>query len=360
MRVVVACGGTGGHVIPGLATAEALKARGHSVALWLAGRNVEGESILGWEGRVYRLAVTGLRPGLTGRLCGLAQQAQAVFKAWGELRRFKADAVLAMGSYASVAPGIAAKLHGVPLVLHEANTVPGRALSLLAPLASRLALGFDQTERFAGLAKSVVTGLPLRTNLVSAATGGIAPRDTRSVPGCILVTGGSQGARIFNETLPEVMVEWQRAGIAMPKVVHLSGHHDYEAVCKRYEAAGVGATVMAFTSDMPALYRDADLVVSRAGASTCHEIALFGVPAILVPLPSSIRNHQLRNAQVMAAQGGMIVMEQRDMTSAALYGLMRSLWDDQNRLQKMRDALLNAVPSDGAARLACLVEAVGK
>lgn len=349
MKICIACGGTGGHIFPGLATACELRSRGHRVTLWLAGRDVEAVSVDGWDGEIKSIRAAGFPSGVSIRSIGaLLRLLGAIVVSWRTLRRARPDVMLGMGSYASVGPVIAAWLCGIPVVLHEANAVPGRAIAFLARFATRIGITFEAAEGHFSQDGVEITGLPLRTTL----------QCVEHIPGdsfTLLVMGGSQGAHVLNETVPEAIEKLLAEGIRL-RVIHLAGIHDADAVEKRYRDAGINADVHAFSADMASLYAAADFAVARAGAATCMELAICKVPALLVPLPSAARNHQALNAMAMAASGGMAMHPQQDLSADWLARYLRKRVDDPAIIRNMLAKLEGTAPGDGAVRLADLVE----
>lgn len=357
MKIAVACGGTGGHIFPGLATAQVLQARGHEVTLWLAGRDVEASSIEGWQGATVRIRASGFPSGFSPvrSMHFLWQLLSAGVEAWKTMRRQRPDVLLCMGSYASVAPCLAAWLLGIPVVLHEANAVPGRAISFLSRFATRVAVGFAAAAPYFSAGKAAVTGFPLREGFLPASR-----KREMNEPFTLLVMGGSQGARVLNTRMPEVAAALQtRLNGAPLRVIHLAGRAACEAVRQRYRENSVAAEVFSFSTEMPRLYASADLAVARSGAATCTELAICGLPAVLVPLPHAPRNHQMRNAEFMASSGGMRVLPESEFTVENMTQRLYTLIDDPAGRQRMSEALLKTLPADGAQRLADLVEAAG-
>ena len=195
-KFIVACGGTGGHTFPGLAVARELKARGHEVTVWASGRSIEGSVMKSWDGAVFS---TGARPlSLRNALFNLL----SILRCRREMKRAKPDALLAMGSYSSLPPVLSAKARNVPLVLHEANTIPGRAVDFLARYASMVAISFEETARHLPGRKTVLTGLPVRTEISGQPRLDEVPPDAF----CVFVTGGSQGAHRVNELVSSALV----------------------------------------------------------------------------------------------------------------------------------------------------------
>ncbi len=356
MRVAIACGGTGGHIFPGIAAGEGLRARGHEVVLWLGARSVEDLSTASWDGPVERIEASGFPSGLSLRTIAVGLRLLAtVVECRRRMRRVRPDVVLAMGGYASVGPGLAARMLGIPLVLHESNAVPGKAVLFLARYAQVVALGFERSEPYFTGRRRIVTGFPLRADLQGSAplAGGNPPCFT------VLVMGGSQGAHALNETVPDALCEAVRNGITL-EVIHLSGPKDEENVRARYESAGVSAQVFGFLKDMGAAYAAADLAICRAGAATCAELTLCRLPSLLVPLPWAAHDHQRENARAMSVAGGADVMEQDELSSESLLSYLERCVREPGFLGRKRDALAEAGVDDAVKLLCELVEEVGE
>jgi UDP-N-acetylglucosamine--N-acetylmuramyl-(pentapeptide) pyrophosphoryl-undecaprenol N-acetylglucosamine transferase len=260
-----------------------------------------------------------------------------------------------MGSYASVAPVLAARMLRVPIALHESNVIPGRAAGFLARFASAVAVAFPETRGRWHHPHIVWTGLPVRTP-----TGRCFPGAALS-PGVftVLFMGGSQGAHRLNELATEALRALHREGLPF-QVVHLAGFEDRDPVERRYQEAGIRHLVFDFLADIEQAYRAADLAVCRAGAATCGELAAFGVPALLVPYPAAISGHQLENAKAMEAGGAADVVEQRDLTSARLAEYIRHAQRHPEKREAMKNALKSRAALDAADRLATLVEDVAR
>ncbi len=352
LRVAVACGGTGGHIFPGLATAQALEHRGHEVVLWLAGREGESDSVGGWDADVVRLRSAGFSGGGLRRAASVLGWLRAVLAAVGQMRRERPDVVLAMGSYASVGPGLAAWCLRIPLVLHEGNAVPGRAIRFLAPFATRLGTAFPEVTPLFRPGKAVCCGFPLRSAFDGATVVASTGRTSKS----ILVMGGSQGAAYLNETAPAALQAYHARGGAALDITHIAGNRGQAAVAARYRSLGLDARVLGFCDDMVRLYGQADFAITRAGAATCTELAMMRLPALLVPLPHAPGNHQWKNAQSMARGGGFLVMAQSTGTVERLADALCEILDRPGRLETMRAALPGDTVCDGAGRLADLVE----
>jgi UDP-N-acetylglucosamine--N-acetylmuramyl-(pentapeptide) pyrophosphoryl-undecaprenol N-acetylglucosamine transferase len=349
MNICVACGGTGGHIFPGLATAQELRLRGHNVTLWLAGREVEKDSIEGWDGSIISMRAARFPSGLSIKSAVAGLRILGVVAASRKkMRELKPDIVLAMGSYTSVGPVIAAKICHIPVVLHEANAVPGKAISFLSRFATRIAITFPAAAEQLDKNKTSMTGFPLRRTLSKIEK---KPSDRFT----LLITGGSQGARILNETLPEAIESLYRQGIT-PDIIHLTGMNDADDVEKRYKAAGIPAEVHAFAKDMLSVYTKADFAITRAGAATCTELAVCGVPALLIPYPTAAGNHQMLNAMAMAKNGGMSMQPQQNLSALWLAGYLKNIIENPDKFNLMRSNLKDTATADGTQKLADLVE----
>lgn len=356
MKVAVACGGTGGHVFPGLATARELLSRGHEVTLWLTGRDTEQPAMKDWDGPVVLIPARGFPSGIsfeavltTGKL------ALAVWQCRRIMRLDLPDVLLAMGAYASVGPCGAARLLGVPVVLHEANVVPGRAVRLFARSAAAVAVGFEETRYHLPKANLVVVGVPLRDELTQAARL-LAPRASAGPePFRILVVGGSMGAHRLNEVAPLALARLKREGLEFA-ATHLTGRDDEAAVRAAYGETGVSAEVIAFTKYMAPLYHGADLAICRAGASTCAELAFFGVPALFVPYPHAAKDHQTANAHALEKRGTADMVAEADLTPEWLAAYLAQNLRHPERLARLREAARKEGVQDGTQALATLVE----
>jgi len=344
MKIITACGGTGGHILPGVATAQELQSRGHDVTLWLAGCNAEASSIQGWDGAVVSTPAVKLTKSfaLPWRLL------KALGAARGVIRRENPDVLLAMGSYTSFAPVVAARLAGVPVVLHEANAIPGRAVAKLAGMASAVGITFPAAKNYLPPDKVQLTGLPLRR-----AIRGVQPQQHEDFT--LLVMGGSQGAHALNTIVPQAV-----AGIRdnRLRIIHLAGVKHAAAVEERYKELNIAAEVHAFTNDMAAIYAASDFAIARAGAATCTELAACRLPALLVPYPFAVRNHQMLNAMAMAKDGSFAVQPEDAFTPEWLTAYLQNLLYDPHKIAAMRAGIeeMEIGNLDGSKHLADLVE----
>ena len=351
LKVVVACGGTGGHAFPGIAVAEVLRRRGHEVTVWDSGRDIESSVMKEWDGDIFSTGARQLRPANALSLLG------SFFRCRRELKRRPCDVLLAMGSYSSLTPVLAARSRSVPVVLHEANTVPGRAVDFLSRCAHSVAVSFESTPDHLPGRECVLTGLPVRAGIAKGRRFDFIPKDSFVV----FVTGGSQGAHAVNELSSRALVTFKKEldarGAKRPLyVIHQTGAADEGAVMMTYAAAGVPSRVKAFESEMPDAFASADFVISRAGASTCFELALCGKPAMMIPLPTALRNHQHFNADAFAKCKAADEGLQQTLSPRQLARYLMSLYDNPGRLEAMSAAMRSMAAGDAAEKVADVVE----
>ncbi len=352
MKVALACGGTGGHIFPGLATADVLRQRGHEVILWMAGKDVESTAVQGWSGPVLTVKAEGLPTSLSFqsftsalRLLRVANQCRSL------MREQSPDVLLAMGSYASFGPVVAALRAGIPCVLHESNAVPGRAISLLARWADAVGISFEETHASLRRGTLVFTGMPLRAELTRAAE---QPRTSRGGLFHLLVMGGSRGAHALNEIVGRAVCGAHARGVAF-RVTHLAGVADAEAVRARYKAANVPSRVEPFSHDMAAIYSDADFAICRSGAASCAELLAFALPSLLIPYPSAVRDHQTANAAAMERVGASQRISETDLTEAWMADYIADVALHTERLARMRESARHHAQLHAADALADLV-----
>ena len=316
--LVIMAGGTGGHIMPGLAVAQEMKARGWRV-LWMGdpGR-MEGRLVPAQGFEMLPLRFAGLRGKGAAALLKLPfTLTRACLQARAALRQARADVVLGMGGYVAFPGGIMARLAGIPLVVHEQNAVAGTANRWLARFARKVLAGFP-----GALPGAVVVGNPVRqafTMLAPAAERHAA----RQGPLRLLVVGGSLGAAVLNDVVPQAV--GRLAPPDRPVVRHQAGAAHIEALERRYRECGVEVSCEAFIEDMADAYAQADLVVCRAGAMTVAEVAAAGVAALFIPLPHAIDDHQTANARYLADCRGAWLRPQAEFTADWLADWLRTL-----------------------------------
>lgn len=353
MRFVIAAGGTGGHLFPGLAVGEVLLARGHEVMLLISEKEIDTVATQGRnEFRIEKLAGIGMPRLFSPAVIGFA------WRFWKGLRRCKAlfrewqpAAVLGMGGFTSTAPILAGRSRKVPTFLHESNAIPGRANRLNARYVTEVLLGFEECRRHFPKAKCEVTGTPIRgallrpvDKLAALTRFGLQPGRTT-----LLVMGGSQGARGINtavsKALPKLKsLSWQ--------AIHLAGAQDESATRAAYEKEGVPAAVAAFQHRMEEAYGASDFAIARSGAASLTELSHFGLPAILIPYPFAADDHQTANARIFENANAGVLVQECDATPDVLAGKIAAFIQDPARLSAMSQRSRQLAPADAAERVA--------
>ncbi|MFC1461177.1 undecaprenyldiphospho-muramoylpentapeptide beta-N-acetylglucosaminyltransferase [Verrucomicrobiota bacterium] len=355
LKIGIACGGTGGHIFPGLATARALRRRGHEVMLWLVGRDLEPVALEGWEGKVVTVHARGFSSRFSPRNAGVLWSLfLSVLTCARTMKRSRPDVLLAMGSYASVGPVLAAKRLGIPVVLHEANVVPGRAIRLLSPVARTVAIGFEETRQVLRHKHVVLTGMPLREAAREDSSDELW-NGLKDNGFTVLIMGGSRGAHTLNMMGSSAVIRLYQEARGV-QVIHLTGSSDEAVIRAGYERVGVPHAVFGFLGDVRQAYRRAALAVCRSGASTCAELSCYGVPALLVPYPFATHQHQLANARALEKSGSADVRKEDELTEEWIVDYLRGHVSDHGRLESMKEAARNRVSEDAASALADLVE----
>jgi len=320
---MIMAGGTGGHIFPGLAVADYLRAQGWRV-VWLgAPAGMEAKLVAPRGYTMAWVAMSGVRGKGALRFALLPLQLVVAF--WQSARAIFAhrpDVVLGMGGYVSFPGGMVAALFGRPLAIHEQNSVAGLANRVLAKVADRVLAGFPDAF---GHGKTVWTGNPVRADVAALATP--EPRyRARSGPLQLTVIGGSLGAQALNETVPQALALLP-AGIR-PQVTHQAGVRHLPQVEANYRAAGVGAEIVPFIDDIARRYAESDLIVCRAGASTIAELAAAGVASVLVPFPHAVDDHQTLNARFLVERNAAVLVPQHELTPQTLADLLRGFTRD--------------------------------
>lgn len=331
--IVVMAGGTGGHVFPALAVAERLRELGHEV-VWLGTRAGLEARVVPTRGLpIEWISIAGVRgKGLQTLLLAPLNLLRAVIQAMGVLRRYRPQVVIGLGGFVSGPGGLAAWLLRQPLVIHEQNAIAGMTNRLLAYLARRVLEAFPDT--FAGHRKRQTVGNPVRREIIAldAPTQRLAARQGRIR---LLVLGGSLGALALNRGVPQALALLPPE--LRPEVRHQAGR-TLELARQAYAAAGLGIEPEAFIEDMAAAYAWADLVVCRAGALTVAELAAAGLPAVLVPYPHAVDDHQTANARYLVSAGAAVLIQERDLTPQVLADALRPLLSDRPGLLKRAEA----------------------
>ena len=348
--VLIMAGGTGGHIFPGLAVAKVLRERGVPVT-WLGADGAMETRLVPQHGiAIDTLAISGLRGKGKLALLGAPLRVLRAIRAAGfVLRDRNPRAVVAFGGFASGPGGMAARLHGFPLLVHEQNRAPGMTNRILSRFARRLLTGFPGS--FAGTREEAV-GNPVRAEIAAlpAPEQRLAGRDG---PMRVLVLGGSQGARALNNAVPKALAALG-GGVAI-EVWHQCGEKLHDEAQQAYRAAGVEGRVDAFITDMAAAYAWADLVVCRSGASTLAELCAVGIGSVLVPFAAAVDDHQTRNAEYLVERGAAELLKQDDALAANLEGVLRALAHTPARRMQMSQAARALAKVDAAERIADII-----
>jgi UDP-N-acetylglucosamine--N-acetylmuramyl-(pentapeptide) pyrophosphoryl-undecaprenol N-acetylglucosamine transferase len=353
LTVCMAGGGTGGHVIPALAVAAELKARGHRPFFIGTERGHEARLVPQAGHPIEWIEIGGLnRVGMTQRLRTMWQLPASVFRSLSIFARRRPDAVFSMGGYVAGPVTIAAWLKRIPIVLMEPNAIPGFANRRMAPLVRKALVNFPETAQHFPPGRAEVTGVPVR-----AAFFAIEPKTAG--PFTVLVTGGSQGSRTLNESM---RAAWPHlAGFpGALRIIHQTGQAAYRSIVEDFARTGLTGEVTPFIADMPAAFASADVILCRSGASTVAELAAAGRPAILVPFPFAADNHQLRNAEAFARTGAGIVIEDGQLNGERLARELLALASDPARLASMARAARSLAKPGAAQAAAGILERIAR
>ena len=339
--VAIACGGTGGHLFPGLAVAGELKRRGCDVAVLISPKDVDQQAVKTVTGvEIYTLPAVGLQNG--NYLPFIASFAQSLFVAWNLFLRRRPDAVLAMGGFTSAPPVLAAKDSAVKTFLHESNTIPGRSNRFLSRFVDAAFIGFPEAAAGLLTKNTVVTGTPVRARFSPELRVQNFEASSRKLLGLdpglptVLVVGGSQGARGLNDLILSALPlftekNWQ--------CLHLTGEKDFEIVRSAYARLGLNAVVKPFLAEMDLALGAATACVSRAGASSLAEIAAIRLPSALVPLPTAADNHQFFNAAAFEKTGAAKLLDQKNSSPEKVAVFLTELVTDESSRTRIQNAL---------------------
>ncbi|MBQ3681863.1 MAG: undecaprenyldiphospho-muramoylpentapeptide beta-N-acetylglucosaminyltransferase [Succinimonas sp.] len=359
-KILIMAGGTGGHVFPGLAVADELsKGEDPWEVLWLGTRErMEADLVPRHGYPIEFIKVQGIRRnGFMRKLLSPFMILRAVAEAFSLIRKFRPDVVLGMGGYASGPGGLAARLLGIPLVLHEQNAAPGMTNRMLSHIASKVLLGFPGAINKKG---AEFVGNPVRKAIKDLHDE--LPKDFSGEKLQVLVVGGSLGAQALNERVPGAVKKALDAG-AKIEIFHQTGKGNSAGVRDLYASLGVPETVYQvsdFIDDMAAAYRSHHLIVCRAGALTAAEIGASGMPAIFVPLPTAVDDHQTKNARSFSDNGAGITMPQPELTEESLSKYFLDFAEHREKLAAISEKAQSQTRLDAAAEIAAICRSSAK
>ncbi|MEZ0300110.1 MAG: glycosyltransferase [Candidatus Methylacidiphilales bacterium] len=339
LRVAIACGGTGGHLFPGIAVAEELQQRGHETLLLVSSKQIDAVALQGNKEQKSRAISTVGWPGISPKLFSFLY---TLYKSWGECRtifnEFKPDMVLGMGGFTSAVPLELGRRKKLATFIHESNAIPGRVTRLIAPRVTRTLLGFSRCAEHLRNAKCIVTGTPVRKGLTQHNRAEVAEKfGLNPELKTLLVMGGSQGARGINEMIVQMLPlisnrrdEWQ--------FLHLSGPADANLVEVNYRRQKLTAVVKPFSSEMDQFYSLADLAVCRSGASSLTELSHYGLPSLLIPYPTAADDHQTANAHIFSDVGAAVTLPEGKLSPERLRDEVTRLFTDDSAWRAMSEA----------------------
>ncbi|MCE0497774.1 MAG: undecaprenyldiphospho-muramoylpentapeptide beta-N-acetylglucosaminyltransferase [Methylacidiphilales bacterium] len=359
MKIAIACGGTGGHLFPGLAVAEELRERGHDTLLLVSPKQIDALALKGAKDQ-EACALPGIGwPGfLSPRVFTFGL---GLWKSWRECgqvyRDFQPTAVVGMGGFTSAIPLLLGWRRHLPTLIHESNAIPGRVTKLIAPWVNKTLLGFDSCAYYLSRAHCVVTGTPVRRGLarisraVAAEKFGLNP----ALP-VVLIMGGSQGAHGINELVLKCLPLWHGRRDEV-QFIHLTGQADVNIAEINYRRQRLTAVVQAFSTEMEHFYSLADVVISRSGAASLTELSHYGLPAILIPYPAAADDHQSFNARIFKEAGAARILVESKTTAETLHQTVEELLTRPELRREMADAARKLSGVDAAKRVAEEIEA---
>jgi UDP-N-acetylglucosamine--N-acetylmuramyl-(pentapeptide) pyrophosphoryl-undecaprenol N-acetylglucosamine transferase len=356
MNAVIACGGTGGHLFPGIAVAEVLRERGHEVLLFVSEKEIDSLALsTRSQFRFERLPTVGLPSIYSPKIFGFGRRfIESLSRCRSIYQKFKPQIVLGMGGFTSTAPILAGRLRGISTLVHESNAIPGKANRLAAKMVRAVLLGFKEAAQFFPKTRTEVTGTPIRSELKrldrqsARQKLGLQPDVTT-----MLVMGGSQGASGINQAIIKSLPLLRDAAL---QVIHLSGTRDERQVAESYRRERVPAFVAAFHHHMEEAYSAADFAVARSGAASLAEIAAFELPTILIPFPYAADDHQTRNAEIFSRAGAAFILKESDLTPELFAQKVREMIAHPEQLRKMAERSSRLAPRDAANRVATTME----
>ncbi|MBK1791732.1 undecaprenyldiphospho-muramoylpentapeptide beta-N-acetylglucosaminyltransferase [Persicirhabdus sediminis] len=354
LNVVIACGGTGGHLFPGIAVAEEMRRRGHTVTLLISEKKVDAQASSKYGDLDFRTIPAIAKPATFSikMVPFMAKMWQTIGQCKKILKELNADAVLGMGGFTSLAPVYAAHKLGLKSFVHDSNALPGKANRLTSRWCNAVFLGLEEASSYFPNSKVVITGTPVRSELTKLPSRDDAAAKWKLNPELktILVMGGSQGAKQLNTVVATT-------ASAMPDVqfLHLTGNRDFDRV-NELAAAHPNHHVVSFCDDMPSAYAASDLTICRSGASSLSEISYLEMASILVPYPYAADDHQTKNAEVFADAGAALLRQEADLDSGSLLADLTQILFESNQLAEMAEKSASIAIKDAASQICGAIE----
>jgi UDP-N-acetylglucosamine--N-acetylmuramyl-(pentapeptide) pyrophosphoryl-undecaprenol N-acetylglucosamine transferase len=356
MNAIIACGGTGGHLFPGIAVAEVLRDRGHEVLLFISEKEIDSLALsTRSQFRFEKLPTVGFpslySPAVFGFIRRFTESLSLCRSIYG---KFKPQVVLGMGGFTSTAPILAGRMRGISTLVHESNAIPGKANRLAGKMVAAVLLGFKEAAQFFPKVRTEITGTPIRTELKR-----VDRQAARQKLGLqadlttMLVMGGSQGASGINQAVIKSLPLLRGTPL---QIIHLSGARDERLATDNYQREQIPASVFAFHHHMEQIYSAADFALARAGAASLAELAFFALPSILIPFPYAADDHQTRNAEIFAHADAAFVLKESELTPELLSQKIRAMVDHPEQLRRMSEKSASLAPRDAADRVATTME----
>jgi len=359
MKIAIACGGTGGHLFPGLAVAEELRQRGHDTILLVSPKQIDALALEGAkEQQSHALPGIGWPGAFSPRVFKFVSSLLSSWRECGKVYRdFQPTAVVGMGGFTSAIPLLLGRHLHLPTLIHESNAIPGRVTRFIAPLVNKTLLGFEGCANYLRKAHCVVTGTPVRRGLaridraVAAEKFGLNP----ALP-IVLVMGGSQGAHGINQLVLQTLPMWHNDREEV-QFIHLAGQADANIAEINYRRQRLTAVVQAFSTEMEQFYSLADVVISRSGAASLTELSHYSLPSVLIPYPAAADDHQSFNARIFEQAGASRILVESKTTPEVLHQAVSELLTNKSMRHLMAEAARGLAGIDAAKRVAEEIEA---
>lgn len=335
MRLIVAGGGTGGHLFPGIAVAEEFLSRDPANQVLFVGseRGIEARAIprLGYQ--LELISAAGIRgKGSLAKLKGAAMMLYGYSQSRKILQQFKPDLVLGVGGYASLPMVMAARGMEIPRYIHEQNALPGMSNKVLSRVANKVFISLEESAKFFPKDCTLLTGNPLRKQILEMLTKDM-PEQQQSETFQLFIFGGSQGAHALNVSLPQALAQLDQNQRAVLKITHQTGEADLQQVQAAYQANGIAADVRPFIDDMATEYHRADLIICRAGATTIAEVTALGKACLFVPFPHATDDHQRKNAEALLKKGACEMLVEQEISGNGLSNAIARLMENRDALK---------------------------